>query len=175
MHNLPSSDRRRSVTLIGMAGVGKSTVGQLLAQRLGRQLIDTDDQIRQATGQSLQALIQSLGLDSFLKKEDAVISSLVISDAVIATGGSVIYGKAAMAHLKLNSWVVWLQQDSAMLKQRIGDSPQQRGLAIRPGQSIEDVIAERAPLYALYADEVIHCGSQSPEEIVEAISVKYAL
>ena len=169
MHKVDSIDRRRSVTLIGMAGVGKSTIGHLLAQRLGRAFVDTDDLIRGATGQSLQSLIQQNGLDGFLAKEAEVIGSMAISDMIIATGGSAVYGETAMAHLKQHSWVVWLQQDQSTIIERIGHLPGQRGLAMRRGQSIADVIVERNPLYARYEDFSIQCGDQSPEAIVDAI------
>jgi shikimate kinase len=169
MDKSQSMDHRRSVALIGMAGVGKSTVGRLLAERLGRTFIDTDDLIREATGQSLQSLIEDFGLAAFLEKEAEVFGSMEISDEIIATGGSAVYGQAAMEHLKRDSWVVWLQQDQAMLIDRIGGSPHERGLAMRPGQSLENVIAEREPLYAQYADIVIHCRDGGPLEMVEAI------
>jgi len=169
MYNLESIDRRRSVTLIGMAGVGKSTTGRLLATSLGLAFVDTDDCIREATGQSLQSLIEDVGLAAFLEKEAEVIGSLQMSAAIIATGGSAVYGQTAMEHLKRLSWIVWLQQDGTTLKQRIGDTPHERGLAMRPEQSVDDVISEREPLYAQYADVVISCGRKRPEELVEAI------
>ncbi|MGZ0708232.1 shikimate kinase [Coraliomargarita sp. W4R53] len=169
MDSVGPVDRRRSVSLIGMAGVGKSTVGRLLAERLKRTFVDTDDLIRDSTGQRLQSVIDNVGLDGFLTQEAEVIGAMEISDVIIATGGSAVYGATAMAHLKRHSWIVWLRQDKQTLIERIGDSLHARGLVMRVGQIFDDVIEERDPLYAKYQDVVIQFGDRSLEQIVEVI------
>jgi shikimate kinase len=147
-----------SVALIGMAGVGKSTVGRMLAERMQSRFIDSDDYIRRADGRSLQAIINEDGIDMFRKKETQAICSINTPDSVIATGGSAIYEPKAMAHLSSFCFIIWLRADTAVIQARIG-SIIHRGLASDAGLSIDEIMNEREPLYERYADRVIDCSS----------------
>ena len=139
------------VSLIGMAGAGKSTLGRLLAARLGWAHLDTDQLIEAYYGQSLQDLLDGLGLAAFLKAEETLVSMLAVRRAVISTGGSVVYGPAALERLKLLGPVVHLSVSLPTFLGRVGAAGN-RGLAIAQGQTREDLYRERQPLYEAAAD-----------------------
>lgn len=158
----------RNIVLIGMAGAGKSTVGVLLAKALSRQFIDTDLVIQAAEHRRLQDILDAEGLDAFRRIEERHVLGLDARGAVIATGGSVVYSAAAMAHLKRNGTAIYLQLDADTLERRVaGADP--RGLAIAPGQSFRDLYAERRPLYEKYADITIDCSNLTHDEVVARI------
>jgi len=139
------------VSLIGMAGAGKSTLGRLLAEKLGWAHLDTDRLIESYYGLPLQELLDSMGLKDFLKAEETLVSMLSVRRTVISTGGSVIYGPAAMERLKLLGPVVHLSISLETFLGRVGDAGN-RGLAIAPGLTREDLFRERQPLYQAAAD-----------------------
>ena len=97
-----------SVILIGMPSSGKSTVGVILAKRLGYRFIDTDLLIQEREGKLLCELIAELGTDGFSKLEDEVLASVNEQNAVISTGGSAVYCEKGMAQLKSLGKVVYL-------------------------------------------------------------------
>ena len=94
----------KNIVLIGMPGSGKSTIGVVLAKVLGYRFVDTDLVIQEQEGKLLQEIIAERGNDGFLALENEVNSRLDVSRSVIATGGSVIYGREAMEHLRKNGW-----------------------------------------------------------------------
>ena len=150
------------ISLIGMAGAGKSTVGRQLARLLGWELVDTDHLIEACYGVRLQAISEKLGKEAFLDAEESVILSLRAHRVVLATGGSVIYRQEAMRHLQALGPLVWLEVPLALVLERVARNPQ-RGLAIGPGQSVEDLFHERQALYKLYADYTLQPGERDPE------------
>ena len=91
--------QRRNIVLIGMPGVGKSTIGVLLAKALGRYFLDTDVFIQAVQGRSLQEIIDAEGLAAFCKIEEDYATCIDLTNAVIATGGSVVYSEQAMRSL----------------------------------------------------------------------------
>ncbi len=99
---------KKSITLIGMPGAGKSTVGVLLAKSLLMDFTDTDLIIQRETGKSLCEIIEAEGTESFLETENRIILSQDYRNCVIATGGSAVYGKEAMEMLREISTVVYL-------------------------------------------------------------------
>lgn len=151
-----------NVILIGMPGVGKSTLGVLLAKTLGLGFVDTDLLIQAQEGRLLRELIGSLGSQGFLALEERVCAALDLDRTVIATGGSVVYGPQAMAHLKTLGAVVYLQLDYQPLAQRLGNL-QHRGVVLQPGQTLETLYRERVPLYRRYADVTVDCGGKDIE------------
>ena len=157
-----------NIILIGMPSSGKSTVGVILAKLLGYDFIDTDLLIQRQTGLRLSEIIQSRGLDAFLAAEEAACLSLFADHSVIATGGSVIYSDTAMHHLKGIGTVVFLSVDFKTLQSRLHDV-RGRGVVLRPGQSLVDLYAERAPLYREYADITVPEGQRTLEETVQAV------
>ena len=107
--SLRSSAKKQNIILIGLPGAGKSTVGIVLAKRLGCAFLDSDLLIQEKEGKLLHGIIADEGLDGFLRIEEEVNASLEVEGAVIATGGSVVYGQKAMEHLKQIGTVIYLQ------------------------------------------------------------------
>ena len=142
------------MTLIGMPGSGKSTVGVLLAKALGYQFIDTDLVIQQREGALLQDILDRLGVEAFLNVEASAICSLDCSGVVIAPGGSAVCRPTAMARLKELGPVIYLHVPLAELERRV-DNITTRGIAMAPGQTLADVYAQREPLYRQYADATV--------------------
>lgn len=145
---------RTNIILTGMPGAGKSTVGVVLAKRIGYRFIDSDILIQEEEGMKLSEIIARKGTDGFLAIEDRVNSSIRTEHCVIATGGSVVYGENAMRHLKSIGTVVYLWESCENLKKRLG-SLKDRGVALREGQTLDDLYRERCPLYDRYADVTI--------------------
>lgn len=155
----------RSITLIGMAGAGKSTLGVLLAKAICMNFADTDIMIQQQSEKLLQNIIDEDGIDTFLKLEEKILSEVQLPGFVIATGGSAVYSEAAMKHLKSLGPVVYLKVPYPEIKQRVGDIST-RGIVLKKGNSLEDAFKEREPLYEKYADVIIECGGKTIEECV---------
>lgn len=162
---------KKNIVLIGMPGAGKSTAGVVLAKRLGLDFVDSDLVIQERQGMLLHEIIAQKGLDGFLRIEEEANASLEVSGAVIATGGSVIYGKKAMEHLKRIGTVVYLQLPLAAITERLGDL-NERGVAFRDGQSLRSLYEERVPLYEKYADIILPCEEKMLREIVVEIAEK---
>ena len=157
-----------NIILTGMPASGKSTVGVVLAKLMGLDYIDTDILIQKNHGKRLEQIISEQGLEAFLQIEEAECYSLDATNAVIATGGSVIYSEAAMRHLREIGTVVYLKVDVPELVRRIGDM-KQRGVALKPGQTLEDLYRERVPLYERWADLTIE--GKSIEDTAETIKM----
>ena len=157
-----------NITLIGMPASGKSSVGVMLAKRLGMQFVDTDLLIQKQYGKRLKDLIAEHGLEGFRKLENEVNGSLDLDNAVIAPGGSVIYGKEAMAHLKKISTIVYLELSYRAIHSRLGDL-KERGVVVKPGQTLRDLYNERVPLYKKYADITVNEMKKSMSKVIEEI------
>ena len=142
------------ITLIGMPASGKSTVGVVLAKKLGKQFIDTDLVIQEQTGKLLKELLELHGDDGFREIEDRINASIRAENAVLAPGGSAVYGKRAMAHFKKLGTVVYLKLPYPALRLRIGNL-KERGVSMKPGQTFYQLYRERTRLYEKYADIVV--------------------
>ena len=160
--------KKNNITLIGMPTSGKSTVGVILAKILGMDFVDTDLIIQRKAGKRLANIIAEDGLEGFLSLEEEVCAELEVENTVIATGGSVVYGEKAMAHLKDISHVVYLEIDYETLEKRL-HHVKQRGVVLRPGQSKKDLYDERSVLYKKYADVIISEEGLGIEETVQKI------
>ena len=142
---------KSNIVLIGMPSCGKSTVGVLLAKRLGMSFLDSDLLIQEREGCLLHDIIHEQGVDGFIRIENEVNAAISVSNTVISTGGSVIYGEEAMAHLRSIGKVVYLKIDFETLKERLGDYVH-RGVVLPDGYTLRDMYDERAALYERYAD-----------------------
>lgn len=162
----------RNIVLIGMPGAGKSTVGVVLAKRLGYGFIDSDLAIQARYGKLLHELISENGVEGFWKIEEEVNSTLCVNRCVIATGGSAVYGPLAMEKLKENGTVVYLKLSLEEIADRLGDL-NARGVTLQPGQTLKDLYEERVPLYEKYADIVVDCNELMLKDV--AITVEEAL
>ena len=158
----------KNVVLIGMPGVGKSTVGVLLAKRLNFSFLDTDIYIQTQERKSLQELIQINGAAGFCDIEERYILSVDVASHVIAPGGSVVYRPKAMKHLGNNGVIFHLDIALDRLKKRLDDIDA-RGVVIAPGQKIEDLYAQRQPLYLKFADFTVVTEELTPDQVVEKI------
>lgn len=145
-----------NVTLIGMPGSGKSTVGVLLAKLLGYRFVDVDLLIQEREGALLQEILDTRGTQSFLDAEEEAVRSLDCRRTVIAPGGSAVCREGAALHLRELGPVVYLQVPLEELTRRVRNLST-RGVAMEPGQTLADVMAFREPLYQKYADLIVPC------------------
>lgn len=162
------SGMRDNLVLIGMPGAGKSTIGVLLAKRLGFDFLDTDILIQNQEGKTLQEIVDSQGSVRFRQIEEQVLSGLRARRSVIATGGSAVYSTKAMLNLGVNGSIVYLDCPLPVVEQRVNNHDT-RGLAREPGQTLEDLFRERVPLYRKYADITINIHDEQPEQVVEQV------
>lgn len=166
---------KSNIILIGMPAAGKSTIGVLLAKTMLKSFIDTDLLIQSKYGSELCNIIEKEGTDAFLKIENDIICSQEYHSSVVATGGSAIYGEEAMAHLKKDGVIVYLDISLSEIEKRIGNITT-RGVAMKNGTTLADLYKERTPLYNKYADITVSCQEQTAEEtvtkIVEKLKVK---
>lgn len=155
---------RANIVLIGMPGSGKSTTGVVLAKQCGRAFIDTDVLIQTQQGRSLQEIVDKDGYLALRAIEERVLLALSVDNSVIATGGSAVYSEAAMAHLRSNGVIVFLDADRETLEARVRDFAK-RGLAKRPDQTFSELYEERRPLYERYANVTVKCKGLAQEEV----------
>ena len=158
-----------NVILVGMPGCGKSTVGVVLAKSLGYDFTDTDLIISKKVGKKLQSIIDEDGIEYFLQAENQVGKELCCQETVVATGGSMIMNEDAVKHLKSIGKIVYINVPLATLKKRI-TKMKTRGIVFGKGETLDDVFANRTPLYEKYADIIINVSkSNSLEQTVNKI------
>ena len=159
----------KNIVLIGMPGVGKSTAGVVLAKVLGYEFIDADLIIQQQEGKLLREIIAEVGTDGFIEVENRVNSQIEVEKSVIATGGSVVYGKEAMQHLREIGTVVYLKVSYDILEKRLHDI-KGRGVVLKDGQDRRGLYEERVPLYEKYADITVCEDNLNVEQTIEKIT-----
>ena len=157
-----------NITLIGMPGAGKSTIGVVLAKVLGYQFLDSDLLIQKQEKRRLSEIIEEEGYKGFKDVENRVNVSIEAENTVIATGGSVVYCEEAMEHLKSIGTVVYLKLSLNALSKRLGNL-KGRGVLLREGQNLTDLYEERTPLYEKYADIVIDEEGKDLEASLELL------
>lgn len=157
-----------NIVLIGMPGSGKSTVGVLLAKMMGYDFLDSDLLIQAAAGKRLFEILREDGNEAFADLENRVNAGLDVHYTVIATGGSVIYGREAMEHLSEIGRVVYLQVSLPEMLHRI-KNPETRGILLSGGMTLADLYRERKPLYERYAQITVPCSKTSLVKTAEKI------
>ncbi|MBQ3933321.1 MAG: shikimate kinase [Lachnospiraceae bacterium] len=157
-----------NITLIGMPGAGKSTVGVVLAKRMGMDFIDTDLIIQKEYNKTLSEIINEKGIEEFKKVENDVISKLELDNTIIATGGSAVYGKEAMKHLRDISKVVYIELTEENIEDRLGDL-NERGVVLEDGETLQELYDERIPLYKKYAHIIVNADDMVLREVVKNI------
>lgn len=167
---------KKNIVLIGMPGVGKSTVGVILAKVLGYQFIDADLVIQERENRLLHEIISEEGLDGFLKAEEEANVHIAKNEkkSIVATGGSVVYCEKAMQELKKTGRIVYLKLEYEQLKKRLGNL-KGRGVVLKDGQDLKGLYEERIPLYEKYADLTVNEKNldveQTLQKIVDRLSV----
>jgi shikimate kinase len=160
--------RKHNLILIGMPGAGKSTVGVLLAKRLGVSFLDTDILMQTGEGCYLQDTIAEHGIDGFRRIEARYLLTVPPDCGVVATGGSAVYSEKAMTHLKSLGPAIYLKIGLEALKERLGNLDE-RGVLRMPGQTIDMIYEERRALYGSYADIIVSTVGVTPDQVVAAV------
>ena len=155
-----------NVILIGMPGCGKSTIGVIVAKRLGYRFVDTDLLIQEKENKRLFEILRDNGNDYFVETENKVVSALKAEKTVIATGGSVVFGKEAMQNLKRLGRVVYLRVPLCEIEKRVNNL-ETRGVLMNDGQTLADIFTERTPLYEMYADLTVDATLSLAENAIE--------
>ena len=145
---------RKSISLIGMAGAGKSSIGKKLATYLRFDFIDSDQLIELNQNKSLQEILNENGIEEFKKIEEAAILSVEFNQTVLATGGSAIFSKKAMNHIKTNSSVIYLEVSFEDIMDRVPDFSN-RGFIKEVDQTMEHAFNERENIYREFADYIV--------------------
>lgn len=156
------------VTLIGMPGSGKSTLGRMISKKNGWAWVDTDYLIESWWGMPLQAVRDHLGLEGFLEAEEEIVSSMKFYRTIISSGGSVVYSSRAMDQLAGLGKIVYLRANLETITKRLRDTST-RGLAKKKDQSIEDIFKQRKPLYEKYAGLIIETDIDEPKQQADMI------
>jgi shikimate kinase len=159
---------RENLILIGMPGAGKSTIGVLLAKRLGIPFLDTDILMQTGEGCFLQDTIREHGIEGFRAIEEQYLLRVPSDCGVVATGGSAVYSAKAMSHLKSLGPAVYLRIGLEALENRLGNLDE-RGVLRMPGQTIDMLYEERRPLYEKYADITVSTAEVTPDRVVAAV------
>ncbi len=157
-----------SVILIGMPSSGKSTVGVILAKTLGYKFIDSDLLIQESTGELLYKTIEQQGTDGFIALESRINATIKDKKAVIATGGSAVYGTEGMENLKALGKTVYLEISYDEMVERLGDY-EHRGIVLKNGSTLRDMYEERRALYEKYADITVKVESKNISITVDDI------
>lgn len=167
---------KENIVLIGMPGVGKSTVGVILAKVLGYQFIDADLVIQKRENRLLHEIISEEGLDGFLKAEENANVYIAQNEekSIVATGGSVVYCEKAMQELKKTGRVIYLELEYDRLKKRLGNL-KGRGVVLKDGQDLRGLYEERIPLYEKYADLTVNEKNLDVEQTLQKIVDRLSL
>ncbi len=166
---LSKLSQQSCITIIGMPGVGKSTTGLLLAKKIAFAPMDSDYLIEALYGVSLQDIADRLTKEEFLDLEAEVVQKIRVRRTVIATGGSVIYREKSIEHLKSLGPCILMSAPLDLILDRIALNPD-RGLAIGPNQTVEDLYNERMELYTKYADATVCVDRNStPDAVTDQI------
>ena len=147
-------------TLIGMPGCGKSCMGRALSKKIGIKNIDGDRIIEQRTGKKLHDLIEEHGLEGFKKIEEETLLSIDCDNMILSTGGSAVYYPKVMEHYKKVGKIIYLYCSYEVIKERLGDFSN-RGVVLKPNQTLRELYDERCTLYKKYADIIVDCSGNA--------------
>ncbi|MDD7984828.1 shikimate kinase [Lentisphaera marina] len=159
---------KSNIVMVGMPGAGKSTIGVLLAKETSFDFLDVDVYIQGQEHRRLQEIIDLEGIDVFKGLEEKYLCQIDVDGVVVSTGGSAIYSQKGISALSQKGLVIFLKINMQTLEERLGDFST-RGVVIAPGQTFEDLFAERNKLYSEAADLVIECDGKTQDELVDEI------
>lgn len=158
----------KNIVFIGMPASGKSTVGVVVAKRLGYKFVDTDLVIQEVEKRLLKEIIAEEGNEGFLRIEDRVNEEIQEERAVISPGGSVVYCENAMRHYKETGMIVYLHTSYETINNRLHNA-KNRGVVLKDGQTLKDLYEERTALFERYADLTISEEGRDLEETIEEV------
>lgn len=158
----------KNIIFIGMPASGKSTVGVVVAKRLGYEFIDTDLLIQKQEKRLLKEIIADVGNEGFLEIENQVNRDVEADRAVISPGGSVVYCQEAMEHFKTIGSVVYLKVSFETINRRISNA-KNRGVVLKEGQTLYDLYLERTKLFEKYADYIVSEDGLELEETIDKV------
>ena len=158
----------KNIIFIGMPASGMSTVGVVVAKRLGYVFIDTDLLIQKQEKKLLKEIIAEVGNDGFLEIENQVNREVEAEKAVISPGGSVVYCKEAMEHYKEIGTIVYLKVPFKTINKRISNA-KNRGVVLKDGQTLYDLYKERTQLFEQYADYIVSEEGLDLEETIDKV------
>ena len=158
----------KNIVYIGMPASGKSTVGVVVAKRLGYKFVDTDLVIQEVEKRLLKEIIAEEGNEGFLRIEDRVNAEIQEERAVISPGGSVVYCENAMRHYKETGMIVYLHTSYETISNRLHNA-KNRGVVLKDGQTLKDLYEERSALFERYADLTISEEGRDLEETIEEV------
>lgn len=164
-----------NIVLIGYRGTGKSTVGRLLADRLGRDLVSTDAEIVKRAGQAIPDIVRQHGWEHFRELEAEVCRDLAGKDGlIIDTGGGIILRQENVDRLKANGRLFWLTAAIPTIITRIGSDTQRPSLTGKKSftEEVEEVLRERRPKYQAAADHQIATDGRSLSQVTDAVLAK---
>tara|TARA_B100000902_G_scaffold390206_1_gene438743 strand:- start:211 stop:702 length:492 start_codon:yes stop_codon:yes gene_type:complete len=145
---------KKSISLIGMAGAGKSCIGAKLAKYSNFNFVDSDKLIETIENKTLQEILDEKGIEKFKKIEETILLSVKFNQTILATGGSVIFSKKAMSHIKSNSSVIYLEVSFKDIMDRVPDFSN-RGFIKEADQTMKHAFNERESIYREFADHIV--------------------
>lgn len=162
-----------NIVLIGYRGTGKSTIAQILAERLSMRVVGMDAEIIRRAGKTIPEIVEESGWDHFRDLESEVAADLGTEDGlIIDAGGGVIVRSENIEYLKKNGIVFWLVADEHTIVDRIKDDTQRPSLSGSKNfvDEVTEILAERTPKYRAAADHTIDTVKNSAEEAASAIA-----
>jgi shikimate kinase len=164
-------ERAGDVVLIGMMGTGKTTVGRLVADRLGRAFVDTDREVEARTGRTVAAIFAEEGEAVFRRWESLVLREVLArrGPRVVAVAGGAVGDAANRALLAGAGVTVWLRADPTVLVERVRSGTHRPLLADDPAGALRRLADERAPWYAEVADVVVDVDALHPDAVADAV------
>ncbi|MGH9164957.1 MAG: shikimate kinase [Acidimicrobiales bacterium] len=161
----------RRVLLIGMMGVGKTTVGRALAARMGWAHLDSDRQVEQATGRSVPEILRTDGEAAFRVEEKRALETALASHdpVVVSVAGGAVLDPENRRLLRQAGLVVWLRAEVVTLAGRVGDGEGRPLLGNDPPSALAALDQQRRPLYAELAELVVDVDTSTPHQVVEEI------
>ena len=144
----------KSISLIGMAGAGKSVLGKELARHFDFNFIDSDKLIETNENKSLQEILDESGIEKFKKIEETALLSVKFNQTILATGGSAIFSKDARTYIKKNSSVIYIEVSFEKILDRIANFSN-RGFVKASDQTIQQAFNEREGAYRDFADHIV--------------------
>lgn len=163
---------QQNIILVGPMGVGKTTIGRSLAKKLGREFVDSDREIEDRTGVTINIIFEIEGEDGFRKRESTMIDELTQrKNIVLATGGGAILNESNRMLMRKHGVVVYLHAsvDLQLERTRTGKN---RPLLMNgdPRKTLEDLMKVREPLYRQEADIIVNTENRSPGAVANEIA-----